>query len=159
MPPTTGSSSGKSLAIDDVVQWLDCLEELVHAVTGDLPDVKAQQTALGVCLKQQVQGSANGTSTQLTPDPSGTGTGTGSVAPIPLDEHPQHVGRHQRGDSDAVDGVNTSHKIEFPKFDGVGNPLPWLNSCERYSTLRGTPVDKRCNTPPSNSCKFLLIRL
>jgi hypothetical protein len=62
MPPTTGSSSGKSLAIDDVVQWLDRLEELVHAVTGNLPDVKAQQTALGVCLKQQVPGSANGTS-------------------------------------------------------------------------------------------------
>jgi hypothetical protein len=34
-----------------------------------------------------------------------------------------------------MDGVNTSHKIEFPKFDGVGDPLPWFNRCERYFTL------------------------
>jgi hypothetical protein len=41
-----------------------------------------------------------------------------------------------------VDGVNTSHKIKFPKFDGVGNPLPWLNRCEQYFTLRGTSADQ-----------------
>jgi hypothetical protein len=50
MPPTTGSGSRKEtcLAMDDVVHRLDRLEELVRAVTGDLRDVKAQQTTLGV---------------------------------------------------------------------------------------------------------------
>jgi hypothetical protein len=51
----TGSGSRKetSLAMDDVVQRFDPLEELVRVVTGDpleelVRDVKAQQTALGV---------------------------------------------------------------------------------------------------------------
>jgi hypothetical protein len=34
--------------MDDVVHRLDRLEELVRAVTGDLRDVKVQQTTLGV---------------------------------------------------------------------------------------------------------------
>jgi hypothetical protein len=44
MPLATG------LAMEETVHRLDRLEELVHAVTGDLHDVKAQQTALGVSL-------------------------------------------------------------------------------------------------------------
>jgi hypothetical protein len=39
--------------------------------------------------------------------------------------------------------VNTSHKIEFHKFDCAGDPVPWLNRCERYFSLRGTPADRR----------------
>jgi hypothetical protein len=52
MPPATGSGSMKEtgLAMEEIVHRLDRLEGLVHDVTGDLRDVKAQQTALGVSL-------------------------------------------------------------------------------------------------------------
>jgi hypothetical protein len=82
--PLTESSSEKESSINNVVQRLDRLEELVRAVTGDLHDVKAQQTALGVSLihlKQQVPGSANGVSAQHTPDSLGTGTSFPGRAP------------------------------------------------------------------------------
>jgi hypothetical protein len=42
MPPATGAGSGKETTIDEVVLRLDRLEELVHAVTSDLRNVKAQ---------------------------------------------------------------------------------------------------------------------
>jgi hypothetical protein len=95
-------------------------------VTNDLRDVKAQQMALGVSLiylKQQVQGPGDGASTHHTSDPSLPGTGNGSVA------LPPPGGR--------------SHKIEFPKFNGACDPLPWLNCCERYFSLCGMPTDRR----------------
>jgi hypothetical protein len=34
--------------------------------------------------------------------------------------------------------VPTSHKLEFPKFDGTSDPLPWLNCCEYYFNVRRT---------------------
>jgi hypothetical protein len=36
-----------------------------------------------------------------------------------------------------------AHKLEFPKFDGSGDPLPWLNRCERYFHVRRTPEHQR----------------
>jgi hypothetical protein len=35
------------------------------------------------------------------------------------------------------------HKIEFPKYDGTGDPPPWLNRCERYFHVRRTPELKQ----------------
>jgi hypothetical protein len=35
------------------------------------------------------------------------------------------------------------HKIEFPKFDGTGDPMVWLNHCEHYFALHGTPKHQR----------------
>jgi hypothetical protein len=35
------------------------------------------------------------------------------------------------------------HKLEFPKFDRTGDPLPWLNRCERYFYVRHMPENKR----------------
>lgn len=29
-------------------------------------------------------------------------------------------------------GHTRFHKLDFPKFDGTGNPLPFLNRCEHY---------------------------
>jgi hypothetical protein len=47
-------------------------------------------------------------------------------------------------DEDASDGIMPStHKLEFPKFDGSSDPLPWLNRCERYFRVRRTPDHKR----------------
>jgi hypothetical protein len=36
-----------------------------------------------------------------------------------------------------------AHKLEFPKFDDTGDPLPWLNRCEQFFHMRWTPDDKR----------------
>jgi hypothetical protein len=40
------------------------------------------------------------------------------------------------GDDDQDDDAfPTTHKMEFPKYDGVGDPLPCLNHCERYFSV------------------------
>jgi hypothetical protein len=81
MPPVTGVGSAKETAVDEVVLRLDRLEELVHAMTSDLRNVKAQQTALELSLirlEQQV---------------SGPGEGTSAVHAVnPQDSHPSSAG-------------------------------------------------------------------
>jgi hypothetical protein len=56
-------------------------------------------------------------------------------------------GRRKAGDDDADTGdgafLPTTHKLEFLKFDGTSNPLPWLNRCERYFLVRRTPEHQR----------------
>jgi hypothetical protein len=34
--------------------------------------------------------------------------------------------------------ISITHKLEFPKFDGSGDPLPWLNRCEHFFHVRRT---------------------
>jgi hypothetical protein len=51
--------------------------------------------------------------------------------------------RHQGDDDKNNEGFPTMHKMEFLKYDGVGNPLPWLNQCERYFCVQRTP-ENRC---------------
>jgi hypothetical protein len=66
MPPATDAGSVKDAMVDEVVLCFDRLEELVPAVTSDLHDVKAQQTALRVSLirlEQQASGPGDGAST------------------------------------------------------------------------------------------------
>jgi hypothetical protein len=52
------------------------------------------------------------------------------------------TGDDNTGDSNH-DSHSTAHKMEFPKFDGAGDPLPWLNQCERFFHVRRTPDDKK----------------
>jgi hypothetical protein len=56
-------------------------------------------------------------------------------------------GRRKAGDDDADTGdgafLPTTHNLEFLKFDGTSNPLPWLNRCERYFLVRRTPEHQR----------------
>jgi hypothetical protein len=33
--------------------------------------------------------------------------------------------------------------MEFPKFDGTSDPMPWLNHCERFFHVHLTPDDKK----------------
>jgi hypothetical protein len=41
--------------------------------------------------------------------------------------------------------VPTTHKLEFPKYDGTGDPLPWLNRCKRVlSRLSHAEAEARC---------------
>jgi hypothetical protein len=54
--------------------------------------------------------------------------------------------RRPSADDGAVPGSDimpTAHKLEFPKFDGNGDPLPWLNHCEHYFHVRRTPDHQR----------------
>jgi hypothetical protein len=37
----------------------------------------------------------------------------------------------------------TTDKMEFPKYDGTGDLLPWLNRCERYFRIRHTLEHQR----------------
>jgi hypothetical protein len=51
-------------------------------------------------------------------------------------------GHNNEGGASDDDG-GTTHKLEFPKFNGKGDPLPWLNRCERFFHLRRTPKDQK----------------
>jgi hypothetical protein len=52
------------------------------------------------------------------------------------------VGRLMAAEEDD-EGFPTTHKIEFPRYDGVGDPLPWLNWCEHYFLVWRTPKNRR----------------
>jgi hypothetical protein len=56
-------------------------------------------------------------------------------------------GRRRVGDDGADTSdrafLPTTHKLEFSKFDGTSDPLPWLNRCERYFLVRRTPEHQR----------------
>jgi hypothetical protein len=59
----------------------------------------------------------------------------------PQHDRPPAQGRGHHGDNDTDQGNNliqTSHKLEFPKYDNNGDPLSWLNRCERYFHVRQT---------------------
>jgi hypothetical protein len=81
----TGSGKESGNPLDDVIQHLDCLEELVHIVTSDLHDVKAQQTVMGVSmirLEQQVPKVGDSTSSlHMPPDGQMPPTSNSSMAP------------------------------------------------------------------------------
>jgi hypothetical protein len=46
-------------------------------------------------------------------------------------------------DNNTSTGGGTLHKLEFPKFDSKGDPLPRLNRCEWFFCLRHTPDDQK----------------
>jgi hypothetical protein len=52
---------------------------------------------------------------------------------------PNNINRRRAGDDDAFP---TTHKMEFPKYDGVEDLLSWLNRCERYFREWRTPEDR-----------------
>jgi hypothetical protein len=154
MPPVTGTAIGKETGhtMDDIVQCLDRLEELVHTITGDLHDIKALQTTLWISLirlEQQESWPSDGASALHVPNPPESpllATGNASVTPLPFRDRRQDNARCQGTDNDAEHNgnrANTSHKIEFLKFDGAGDPMSWLNHYERYFILHGTPENRR----------------
>jgi hypothetical protein len=48
----------------------------------------------------------------------------------------------RRRDDEDDEGFPTMHQMEFLKYDDVGDPLPWLNRCERYFHVRRTPQNR-----------------
>jgi hypothetical protein len=112
MPPATSAGSGKDTVVDEVVLSLDRLEELVHVVTSDLRDIKAQQTALGVSLirlEQQVPGSNDGASTAHVVNPQDSppsGGGTTSIVP-------PHTGGRRKAMDDDVENTDEGELQHF----------------------------------------------
>jgi hypothetical protein len=47
-----------------------------------------------------------------------------------------HCHSTQEEDQDNGDFLPTYHKLNFSKFDGSCDPLPWLNHCEHYFHVR-----------------------
>jgi hypothetical protein len=60
---------------------------------------------------------------------------------------PHHHGANDNdtgaGDDGGAGGGGTTHKLEFQKFDGKGDRLPWPNCCEWLFRLWRTPDDQR----------------
>jgi hypothetical protein len=54
--------------------------------------------------------------------------------------------RHHDDEED--DGFPTSHKMEFSKYDDVGDPMTWLNRCEHYFRVQRTPENPRVAYAP-----------
>jgi hypothetical protein len=49
----------------------------------------------------------------------------------------------RRHDDTEDDRFPTLHKMEFSKYDGVSDTMPWLNRCERYFQVWHTPKNWR----------------
>jgi hypothetical protein len=63
---------------------------------------------------------------------------------LPHGRAPNSGRRRQEDDTNpGGDFVPTAHKLEFPKYDGNGDPLPWLNRCEHYFHVCRTPATQR----------------
>jgi hypothetical protein len=66
-----------------------------------------------------------------------------SVTPNGAYGRPSHPFRRRSADSEfdasGDHPPHSVHKIEFPKFNGTGDPMAWLNCYEWYFVLHGTP--------------------
>jgi hypothetical protein len=135
-----GSGSGKDgeepeLTMRDVVRHLAAME----AVLRPLQPLRDQVPQLAATLAEQGQQQI---ALQL------------ALTRLENSLHDGSGGRHARrrgandndtgiGDNVGAGGGSTTHKLELPKFDGKGDPLPWLNRCEWFFRLRRTPDDQR----------------
>jgi hypothetical protein len=127
-----GSGSGdKEVTLKDVIMRLAAIEEIVRA----LQPLREQVPLLAATVTEQGQQQI---ALQLA-----LGRVENSLAD-PGVPRPSRCSVAQGNDEEAgEDFVPTTQKLEFPKFDGTGDPLPWLNRCEHYFRLRRTPEDKK----------------
>jgi hypothetical protein len=149
-------SSGKEVPTptDDLAKRLDRLEEMMRSLTGTVHDISQQHQGLSVAvirLEQQVFGAAGHAPPPPAPQdatnvmPPGASASNSSVAPQhqadPLPPPPPPHAPHHRchgpeDESEEGDFLPTYHKLDFLKFDGSGDPLPWVNHCEHYFHIR-----------------------
>jgi hypothetical protein len=40
-------------------------------------------------------------------------------------------------------GNSSTLRVKFLKYDGTGDPLPWLNRCDCYFAVQRTPENKK----------------
>jgi hypothetical protein len=159
MPPAAGTRSGKETApsMGDVINRLDRLEEIIRTLTAKVGDVDQQQLAFSVALIHLEQGRSADTlplpppvdQDQSAAAQQATSSSSSVVPPPPNNSNRGHhqafPRRRAQETEDNLSGelFQMSHKIEFPKFDGTTDSLPWLNRCERYFCICGTPEHRR----------------
>jgi hypothetical protein len=159
MPPAAGTGSGKETtpSMGDIINKLDRLEEIIRVLTAKVGNVDQQQLAFSIALIHLEQGRWANTPPPPPPVDQDQSTvtlqaigGSSSVVPPPPNNnnrgHHQAFARCRAQETEDYLGVElfqTSHKIEFPKFDGTTNTLPWLNMCERYFRICRTQEHHR----------------
>jgi hypothetical protein len=116
---------------------VDIMQDKVSTLEASTGELGAQQDTLSLAVER-----IDLAQTQLA-----ARVGHGDTVPHnPPHGRPAHAGRRRHGEDDdnvGDDIVPRTHKIEFPKYDGTGDPLLWLNRCERYFHVRRTPERKR----------------
>jgi hypothetical protein len=103
---TLGDVVRRLQAIEDTVWPMQPVPDLVAALENMVCDQGQQHIALNLALqriKRQVQ------------DPCCASC---------------HRNRAEDDEDLGSVFLPTTHKLEFPKFEGMGDPLPWLNHCE-----------------------------
>jgi hypothetical protein len=108
-------------AIEDIVRPLQPLHDQVTTLQATVADQQQQQAAFNIAL----------TRIETTVHDRGLGVSTGAGR------------RRAAGEEDDDQDFPTVHKLEFPKYDGSSDPLPWLNRCNRYFKVRRTPEGKK----------------
>jgi hypothetical protein len=108
---------GKMVTVEDGIKAVDTK---VSAVDGEIAAVKADQSRLHVAIntvqsKQIESDATSGTSARDAPASSIGGAVLNAA----------------------------SHKLRFPKYDGSGDPLPWLHRCDQFfRAARTAEVEK-----------------
>jgi hypothetical protein len=129
----TGSGTSQEATLTAMLQWLDAIEAKLEPLAPLQARVATIEEALQTHEQQHQDLSATVTRLEMTQHDLRA-------------EHQQPDRRRPSADDDVVPGSNvvpTAHKLEFPKFDGNGDPLPWLNRCEHYFHVHRTPDHQR----------------
>jgi hypothetical protein len=123
---TAGSGTDREVTLKDVVARLAAIEDIVQPLEPLHDQVNKLQATwpisnFNIALSR----------VETTVRDRGLGTGAGT-------------GRRRTAEEDDDDqDFLTVHKLEFPKYDGSSDPLPWLNWCDRYFKVRRTPENKK----------------
>jgi hypothetical protein len=108
-----------------LTRCLVAIEELIRPLVPLEEQVPAQAAVAGL---QQQQATMTATLTRL----------DNTVRAI------SGANGHRRNATEEGDlELPTVHKVEFLKYDGTGDPLPWLNRCDRYFMVCRTPEHKK----------------
>lgn len=125
--PTMADVANRLTAIEEVLRTFKPLAERFTALESRVADQDQQQQALNLVFGHvERQVACKETDTDRERHSKGKST-TGSGAT----EDAKSGGKR----------FSTTHKMEFPKFDGSSDPLPWLNRCEHFFRVRRTPED------------------
>jgi hypothetical protein len=124
-----GSGAGEEpeVTLQDLARRLAAIEELIRPLVPLEEQVPALQATVGGL--QQQQATTTATLTRLDNTVRAIGGANGR--------------RRNAAEEEGDPEFPTVHKVEFPKYDDTGDPLPWLNRCDRYFTVRRTPEHKK----------------
>jgi hypothetical protein len=142
----SGSNSTTDAMLATIMKRLDAMDEKLKGLNPIRDKVTSLEAATDQLGNQQVTMMAAVERVDITHTVLNTRLNRvegGHRAPV--QDRPPHHGRGRQGDNDAKPGgdiLQTSHRLAFPKYDGNGDPLPWLNRCERYFHVRQTPENK-----------------